>query len=196
VAAGAALAADIDEKHSKASQVAGPLGSFMRIFTGAHRTRTHWPLVIIPLLTAWVWALINVFGPGWELGATLGLTIALGWPFCTAAILPEKYEKVAAAIAIPVGIFVAWLAATKGFQPDWWLYAAIPVPYFTHLLGDTPTPAGISWLAPFTKTKFSAGLFKSGGFVENSIVSPLLLLAIGFVTWRLFDVGAFGGNWF
>lgn len=195
VAVGAALAADIDERNSKASQVAGPLGSFLRLFTGSHRTRTHWPLVVIPVLTAWCWYLISYAGAGWAFGVTCGLLVALGWPFATAAILPKRNEKFVAFFSIPAGVALAWWIATEGYVPDWWLYAAVPIPYFTHLLGDTPTPAGIAWLGPFSKHKFSARLFHSGGSFELSVVTPLLFLACGWGAWRLFQLGAFAGPW-
>lgn len=195
VAVGAALAPDIDEGNSKASQVAGGLGSIVRIFTGAHRTRTHWPLVMIPLLTAWCWFLINHTSGGWALGATCGIAVALGWPFSTAMILPRKYEKIVVVVAIPAGAALAWWMATRGVQPDWWLYAALPVPYFAHILGDTPTPAGISWLGPFSKAKFSAHLFRSGGAIETSFVTPALTILIGWLAWSLWNLGAFSGTW-
>lgn len=195
VAVGAALAADIDEKSSKASQAADGFGSVLRLFTGPHRTRTHWPLVAIPALTAWCWALINFFGAGWAFAVTCGLLVAIGWPFATAAVLPRRNEKFVAAFSVPAGAALAWWMATRGIEPGWWLYAAVPVPYFVHLLGDTPTPAGIAWFGPFSKRPVSAKLFRSGGTFELAVISPLLTLAVAWVTWRLFDAGAFEGAW-
>lgn len=196
VAVGAALAADIDEKHSKASQASGSvIGGVLRLFTGPHRTRTHWPLVAIPALTAWCWALINQFGAGWAFAVTCGLLVAIGWPFATAAVLPKRNEKFVAAFSVPAGAGLAWAIHRYGVAPDWWIYAAVPVPYFAHLLGDTPTPAGICWFGPMSKRRFSAHLFSSGGTIELSVVTPLLFLAVGWVAWRLHSLGAFEGPW-
>jgi membrane-bound metal-dependent hydrolase YbcI (DUF457 family) len=195
VAVGAALAADIDEKHSKASQSAGVIGSVARLATGSHRTRTHWPLLTIPLLSAWCWYLIAHAGAGWSLGVTCGVLVAIGWPFATAMVLPKGAEKAVAAVSIPAGAVLAWWMATRGIAPAWWLYAAIPVPYLAHIIGDTPTPAGIAWAGPLSTKKFSAHLFHSGGFVELSIVTPLLVAASLWAGWQLIEAGAFSGPW-
>lgn len=195
VAVGAALAADIDEKNSKASQAADGFGWLLRFFAGPHRTRTHYPLVMIPVLSAWCWFLINRAGPGWPFAVTCGLLVAIGWPFATAALLPKRNEKFVAAFSVPAGAALAWYMATRSIEPGWWLYAAIPVPYLAHLVGDTPTPAGIAWLGPFSKSKFSAGLFRSGGTFETKVVTPLLVLACAWFGWQLASGGAFDGIW-
>lgn len=195
VAVGAGLAPDIDERHSKASQAAGALGSVARLATGAHRTRTHWPMLTIPLLTAWCWYLINVVGPGWAFGITCGVLLAVGWPFVAVAVLPRNIEGIFAVVSIPAGIYLAWYLHRHGVEPSWWLYAAVPVPYLAHIIGDTPTPAGIAWLGPVSSHKFSAHLFHSGGTVENSIVTPLLLALNAWLLWRLIDLGTFAGAW-
>lgn len=195
VAVGAALAADIDEQNSKASQSAGLAGSVLRLFTGSHRTRTHWPLVAVPALAAWCWFLILHAGAGWPFAVTCGVLVAVGWPFAVSAVVPKRNEKFLAAFSIPAGAALAWWLATNGIEPGWWLFAAIPVPYFAHLLGDSPTPAGIAWFGPFSQRRISAGLFRSGGTFELSVVTPLLFVAIAWVTWRLYEAGAFSGPW-
>ena len=195
VAVGAGLAPDIDEKHSKASQATGLVGSAARIVTGSHRTRTHWPLVTVPALIAWCWYLINVAGPGWAFAVTCGVLLAVGWPFVAVAVLPRNIEGIIAVASIPAGIWLAWYLHRHGIEPSWWLYAAIPAPYLAHIVGDTPTPAGIAWFGPFTDRTVSAHLFRSGGTVENSIVTPLLLVLNGWLAWRLLELGTFSGPW-
>lgn len=195
VAVGAGLAPDIDEKHSKASQSAGALGAVARVATGSHRTRTHWPLITIPLLTYWCWWLMATAGPGWPFAITCGVLIALGWPFIAVAVLPRNIEKIIAVASIPAGAGIAWAIQSHGLIPGWWLYAAVPAPYLAHIVGDTPTPAGIAWIGPFSKRAISAHLFHSGGFVELRIVTPLLTATVAYLTWRLAAGGAFHGRW-
>lgn len=194
VAVGASLAADIDERHSIASQGAGLFGSLARIITsagGGHRTVTHYPLLWVGGLTLLCWALISGSVGGRWLAVLLGVLTALGVPFVIGPKRRSKLGPLLDVVVVAVAVGVGMAVTRWGITADWWLYAAVPVPYLAHLIGDTPTPAGVPWLFPLSSSRFGVGLFHSGAAFERLVVSPLLVLACGWCIWRLYELGAF-----
>lgn len=188
VAVGAALAADIDEKHSVASQGAGLFGSLTRAVTGTfggHRTVTHYPLLWIPALTALCFGLINGGVDGSWLGVVCGVFAALGFPFLAGPKRRSALGPLLDVLTVAVGVAVWWGVTHFEVQADWWMYAAIPVPYLAHLIGDFPTPSGIPALWPLSNKSFGFKLFHSGGWFENTVVAPALTLACVWCAYRL-----------
>jgi membrane-bound metal-dependent hydrolase YbcI (DUF457 family) len=173
VAIGASLSPDADEGHSTASRGLGPIGTVVRLFAGGHRGRTHSPLIAVGMFGL-CWLAMQGWGNGWLFAGLCAFMVAAGAPFISNTLIDKK---VGWPISITAGLIT--LAGIRYFdiQPDWWLYAAIPVPYLLHMVGDTPTPAGVPWFHPLSKRKFGFGLFKSGGKFEQIVVTPLLLVS-------------------
>lgn len=196
VAIGAGLAADIDEKHSISSQGAGLFGSLARVITsatGGHRTFTHYPLLWTAGLTVLCAAMIGGHLSGMWLGVTAGVFVALGFPFLVGPRRRSKLGPLLDVLTIGVAVGTWWLIGYYEIEAGWWLYAAIPVPYLAHMVGDTPTPQGISWLFPLSRRKLGFNLFHSGGSFETTVVTPLLVVTCAAGFWFLISAGAFAG---
>lgn len=198
VALGSGLAADIDEEHSISSQGAGIFGSLARVVTsigGGHRTVTHYPLLWMAGLTALCFALITGTLGSSALAVVVGVFVALGFPFIVGPRRRSRLGPLLDLVTCAVAVGAGWFVLHTGLEPGWWLYAAIPIPYLTHLLGDTPTPQGIAWLFPFSRRRISLGLFHSGGPFERLVVTPVLVLACTALVYALYQHGAFTGDW-
>ncbi|HOT80430.1 MAG TPA: metal-dependent hydrolase [Microthrixaceae bacterium] len=187
VAVGAALIADVDEQHSVSAQGLGVAGAAVRVAssaTGGHRTLTHYPLLCVGGLIALCRWLIGA-GPGWWFAGLCGVMIAAGTPHLIGKKRRSKAGPFVSVVALGAGALAAWLLHRYNVAPDWWLYAAVPIPYLAHLVGDTPTPAGVPWLHPLSSRKFGLPVFHSGGTFENTVVCPLLIAANAFALYRL-----------
>jgi membrane-bound metal-dependent hydrolase YbcI (DUF457 family) len=162
VAVGAALAPDLDERHSLAGHD-NPV-SWFPIY-GGHRQRTHW------LLTAAVVALVAVLCQH-DRAAT---AVLVGFTSCTGgAAVSRRLRSAGALLCVPYGV-VLGEAAYRWVPGGWWLVAAVAFPYASHLLvGDLFTPGGEPLLGPFSKRKVSLPLFHVGGLVEALVVTPLV----------------------
>ena len=170
VAAGSALAPDLDESHSLPSQ-SNPIAK-LPIF-GGHRTRTHTVLAVVLVALAAVWCSHSAEASGVLAGfmASMGAAWALA-----------RQRHVGLLTGIGAGCAIGWVTATY-VQPGWWLVAATALPYLSHLLGDWLTPGGVPLLMPATRHKWSAGLFRTGGAVELLVMTPLLLIAAIGAMW-------------
>ncbi len=62
------------------------------------------------------------------------------------------------------------------------MIAAVAVPYFSHLLGDTITPGGVPWLLPATQ-RWSISLFRTGQTFERTVLSLLLAATAAVAVW-------------
>ncbi len=166
VAAGAALAPDLDEAHSLGGH-ANPV-SLLAIF-GGHRRRTHCLLAV-----AAVAALAVVCASD-----RLAAAIVVGFAACTGgAVLSRRLSGGGALLCVPFGIAVGD-AAFRWVPGGWWLVAAVAFPYASHLVGDGLTPGGLPLFLPFSQRKVSLHLFRTGHAVEHLVVTPVVgLLAL------------------
>lgn len=193
-AIGAGLAADIDEKHSISSQGAGLFGALARVITsaaGGHRTVTHYPLLWVGGLSLLCWGLIGGGVSGTWLGVTLGIFVALGFPFLIGPKRRSHLGPLLDVLTIAVAVGTWWLVQHYGVTAGWWLFAALPVPYLAHMVGDTPTPQGVPWLFPLSRRRLGFNLFHSGGSFETTVITPLLIIACAAGAWYLVAGGAF-----
>lgn len=173
VSAGAALAPDLDERHSTAGRD-NPI-SWLPLF-GGHRRRTHCLLAV---------ALVAGVAVLCQLGHD-STVILVGFAACTGAgVLLRRLSGLGVVLGVPFGIAGGWVAAN--YVPGgWWLIAAVAIPYASHLVGDGVTPGGLPLLLPFSQRKFSAHLFRTGGVGERLVVSPLLHLLELWALWAAF----------
>lgn len=198
VALGAGLVADVDQSQSIAGQGLGYVGGFVRVITGragGHRTLTHYPLLWVGGLSLLCWVLIEGRLRGHWFGMLCGFFAATGMPFLVGPNGRSGLGPLLDFLALAVGLGTWWGISHYGVQPDWWLYASVPVPYLAHLVGDTFTPSGVPWLHPWKRKRYGLGLFKAGGSFETTIVSPLLVLACVVALHRMSVTGALTGPW-
>jgi membrane-bound metal-dependent hydrolase YbcI (DUF457 family) len=180
VCAGAALLPDLDHEDGTLAHALGPathlLTRLVAWASGGHRHATH-SLAFAAAAGAGTWALAG-HASRW---ATLGLTLALlaaglraldinataGWPRC-------------------------WLAAAALTAIAWWrMPPAWPfIPWsvalgcLAHLAGDWLTPEGVALLWPWgVRFELPVIDIHTDRFTERRIIAPLLLVAIGVLTW-------------
>ena len=176
VAAGSALAPDLDEHGSLAGR-ANPI-SALPIF-GGHRTRTH------TLMTAVLVVLVTLLCER-DRAATAAL---VGFFACTGgSVLFATARRGGALVSVPFGVLAGCLSY-RYLSAGWWLTAAVAWPYLSHLLADSLTVGGVPLLMPFTRHRFSLGLMKTGHLLERVVVTPLILAAAVAGCWVAFEPG-------
>jgi membrane-bound metal-dependent hydrolase YbcI (DUF457 family) len=173
VAAGAALAPDLDESRSLGGR-ANPV-SELPVF-GGHRTRTH------TLLAA---ALVTAVTLLCERGI-LATAVLVGFFACMgSAVVSRSMRQAGAFLSVPFGIAAGYLSY-HFVHAGWWLTAAIALPYLSHLMADSLTKGGVPWLMPLTKKDFTLGLMKTGHFLEHMFFTPLFVVAAAVASWVAF----------
>lgn len=168
VAAGSALAPDLDEARSMPGR-ALPL-SYLPIF-GGHRTRTH-TLVAVGVVTGVaVGCSFGAVASGAFAGfmATMGAVWVAGW---------LRHKRHGALFVLAAGAaFGLAVANLVGGGP--WLALAVGPAYASHLFGDSLTPGGVPFLMPASSHGWSVGWFRTGQLGEKVIVAPLVSIAAG-----------------
>ena len=173
VAAGSALAPDLDEHESLAGR-ANPI-SDLPIF-GGHRTRTH------TLMTAALVVAVTLLCER-DRTATAAL---VGFFACTGgSVLFATARHWGALVSVPFGLLAGYLSYHY-LSAGWWLIAAVALPYLSHLLADSLTVGGVPLLMPFTRRRFSLGLMKTGHLVERAFFTPLIMAAAVVASWVVF----------
>ena len=193
VAAGAALAPDIDEPHSLAGRD-NPMSLLgypvlrrgrdawtrcwlaWRPLFGAHRCRTHYLVAVAGVALA---ALVC----SWSRPAG---SVLVGVAACTGGgALSRRLAGAGWLLCIPFGVTVGY-GCWRWVPGGWWLWAAVAVPYASHLLGDAMTPHGVPFWGPWNRHCYSMHLFRSGQSGERLIVTPLVHLAAGWAAYQAF----------
>ncbi len=173
VAAGTALAPDLDERQSLGGRC-NPI-SDLPIF-GGHRTRTH---------TLAMAALVVLVTLLCERSAT-ATAVLVGFMACTGgSVLSATARKAGALASVPLGAAAGYLAY-RYVGAGWWLTAAVALPYLSHLVADWLTRGGVPLLMPFTKHKFSLSLMRTGHLAERLLFTPLILVVAIGASWIAF----------
>lgn len=174
VAAGAALAPDLDESESLGGR-ANPI-SELPIF-GGHRTRTH---TIATALLVTVVALLCERN-------RMAAAILVGFTACMGgSIVSTRLRQAGALLSVPFGIAAGYVSY-KYVPGGWWLVAAVALPYFSHLLADSLTKGGVPLLMPITKHKYTLGLMKTGHFLEQAFFTPIIFVGAMLACWVAFS---------
>jgi len=173
VAAGTALAPDLDESESLGGR-ANPI-SELPLF-GGHRTRTHTLLTAAAVLTIVLLCERNV----------IATAIFVGFMSCMGgSILSSRLRYAGAWLSVPFGVLMG-LLSYYSVHAGWWLTAAVALPYVSHLLADSLTKGGVPLLMPFTKHRFTLGLMRTGRLAEQILTLPIAAIAAaaGWVAFR------------
>jgi len=172
VAAGTALAPDLDEHQSLGGR-ANPI-SDLPLF-GGHRTRTH-----------------TLFAAAVVLGLALlcqrdraAMAVFVSFMACTgSSVLLATVRRAGCFLSVPLGGLAGYVSY-RYLSAGWWLTAAVALPYLSHLVADAVTVGGVPLLMPFTRRRFSLGLMKTGHLAERLVCTPLISLATGAAVWVL-----------
>ncbi len=172
VAVGAALAPDLDEAHSLSGR-SNPI-SALPIF-GGHRTRTH-TLVAVAAVALLAWA-SAIYGSRDEVAGVVAFAATMGgaWAF-------SGVKRMGMPGALAFGAALGFIVA-RWVPTGWWLIAALPGPYLSHLVGDAMTPGGVPFLMPFSNGKWSLHLFRTGKTAEKILVTPLVAAGAVVTAW-------------
>ena len=170
VAAGAALAPDLDEHQSLGGR-ANPI-SDLPIF-GGHRTRTHTLLAAAVVLGL---ALLCQH-------VRTAMAVFVGFMACTgSSVLLATVRRAGCFLSVPLGALAGYVSY-KYLSAGWWLTAAVALPYLSHLAADAITVGGAPMLMPFSKHRFSLGLMRTGHVMERIVCTPLISISAGAVAW-------------
>jgi membrane-bound metal-dependent hydrolase YbcI (DUF457 family) len=170
VAAGAALAPDLDEHQSLGGR-ANPI-SDLPIF-GGHRTRTHTLLAAAVVLGL---ALLCQRDRT-AMAVFVGFMARTGGSVALATV-----RRAGCFLSVPLGALAGYVSHSY-LSAGWWLTAAVALPYLSHLMADAVTVGGVPLLMPFTKHRFSLGLIKTWHLTERVIFTPLILATASVATW-------------
>lgn len=172
--AGAALVPDIDHHNSTITKTFGPITAVLswvvRKISGGHRYGTH---SIFGIGTAGAMAQYGVMYrhtiPG---QVVLSVIMILGFAGMIRLFrIPGWFDDVAP-IPIVIGI-VHFTDLPLGIIPP-----ALVLGCAIHVIGDVVTKSGCPLFWPFSKTRVKLALFKTNGFCEKWIVTPVVILGI------------------
>lgn len=191
VAAGAALAPDLDHQSSTATHAWGPItrgiGFILGKLCGGHRQGTH-ALLAIPVAWLVAYAAVEI-AQGWPAGVVVALCAALAFIACE-DIVPGRWER-----TWPYNI--AWSAAAGWaaiyYQPNLaWLPWAVAIGWAAHIAGDALTRGGVPLLKPFTSRRFALTGLRTGGTWETITA---WILTVGVVTLTAATITTFPDPW-
>lgn len=173
--AGFALVSDLDEPKSTISQqfgpIARPVSLFTRYIAGGHRRATHtWPMILLMGGLGYLSTLQPLVG---------GFLLATAFILGLRTIMPY-YISLMQAKVLPGALLVGGVLGASGILNPLVLLVAPPLGIVLHALGDWPTPQGIPWFWPWTRT-FSLNRFKAGDQVETGAVIPVMLFLLAVV---------------
>lgn len=143
VAAGWALAPDIDEPGSTVSRFLGPISRgashIIRVLSGGHRELTHtWLFVALAVALGFLATLLPH-------GAGVGVIVFCATTLAWGTAIPGFLHKLAPLIGIAAGA----LSAHTAPEP---IIFAMAYGTWLHILGDMATKSGVAVLAPWKKT--------------------------------------------
>lgn len=177
VAAGAALAPDIDHPGSTVSRSLGPASRLasagVSAAAGGHRMLTH-SFAFVALVAAVAWGTMALWGP----------TAAALWAAIPVALAtPLLARRLPIFISTGTGLLLAallWYAIHDGLLAyDGWLLPAVTIGVLLHTVpGDLLTPSGVPLLAPFTRRRFAIPLFRTGSPVEALVGTGLTVTTV------------------
>lgn len=190
---GGSILPDADMKRTVADELFGPftrgirwgtvtlipgLWTLVRPFLGGHRGRTHRiEGVILFLAGLWLCTL-------WRIPSTIVVVLGAGLALRTAHLILEwlfgiRYRKRYWLPLFAVSLGVGWLFWTSGAPLPVQVPFALAFACLVHIGGDILTDAGVKvTFASEKKVKIPEPFaFKAGGWVENTIVVPPMLIA-------------------
>jgi membrane-bound metal-dependent hydrolase YbcI (DUF457 family) len=187
VTSGAALLPDLDHPQSTIARTFGPVSQAIshgvNIISGGHRMMTH-SLFFTALTTGGTWAAIHFLG---DVAAWV-IIFAMAGLAARGLHLGPKSGMASWATTTGVAVAVTAVAAVWGPSNFEWLYWAMGVGVFLHLVGDSITPSGIPLFWP-SKLRLALPVLPStGGFVELKILTPIMILAIVWYTFQAVQV--------
>lgn len=181
VAAGAALAPDIDHPGSTVSRRLGLAGRAAAVGVGAlaggHRMLTH-SLAFVALVGAGAYAAVALWGTA--AAATLAaIPVLLALPLLVRR-LPLAISGMSALLAATC---LWWLIWAGWLDTAGWIVPAVTLGVLLHTVpGDLLTPSGVPLLAPFSTRRFAIPLFRTGSPTEG-IVGTVLAGAGGWLVY-------------
>jgi membrane-bound metal-dependent hydrolase YbcI (DUF457 family) len=160
VAAGTALAPDLDETESLGGR-ANPI-SHLPLF-GGHRTRTHTLLAAALVLAATLLCERDVLATAILVGfmATMGGSVFSG-----------RLRYNGAMLSVPFGLLAGFLSY-RYVHAGWWLVAAVGPAYLSHLAADSLTKGGVPLLIPLSHHRYTIGLMRTGHLAERILTVPI-----------------------
>ena len=177
VAAGAALAPDIDHPGSTVSRSFGPVSRLastgVSAAAGGHRMLTH-SLAFVALVGAVAWG-----STAWW-----GASAAALWASIPVAVaIPLLARRLPVFISSSTGAMIAvalwWAIHNEVLAYDSWLVPALTVGVLLHTVpGDLLTPSGVPLLAPFSRRRFAIPLFRTGSPAENVVGAGLTVATV------------------
>lgn len=185
VCAGAALAPDLDHpERSSASNslgvVTNTLSRFLELISGGHRKGTH-SFVGIAFFTALVVLSMQFLAPWGPLLVVFLLSAFTANALDLDKVLPQLP-------GLPARIVLAGLctvaAHTLSGGDYGWLMYAMMFGTFLHIVGDFITIGGVPWLWPIMQRTWHILPLRAGGTVENWVITPLLILTLGYALWN------------
>ncbi|MGH8828907.1 MAG: metal-dependent hydrolase [Jiangellaceae bacterium] len=183
LAAGAALAPDLDHHKGTAAAVWGPLtralGRGVAAACGGHRNGTHTlaAAAIAALLTWWA-----IEAGGWWERIVLAFLAGLAF-VAWEGLLPGRWERLWSANLAASAGFGWWAAEQVDF--DGWVGVAVAVGWVAHLAGDVVTDGGAPLLKPLIATRFRLTRLNTGGRWETMIgwVLTVAVVALVVAAW-------------
>lgn len=177
MAAGAALAPDLDHSSGTATHAWGPvtraIGYLIGRLTGGHRAGTH-ALLAIPTAALITWAALDVAG-SWPAGIVVALCAALAFIACE-DVIPGRWERIWP-FNLGWSAFAGWAAVRSDLDLSW-LPWAVAVGWAAHIAGDVVTTSGCPLWLPFTRHRVNLTRARTGGSWE-SVTAWVLTVAIG-----------------
>lgn len=193
VVAGCSFLPDLDMKRTAADELFGPftrgfrwgtrtltpgLWTLVRPFLGGHRQRSHRVEgVVLFLFGIWLCHL-------WAIPSTVVVVFATGLGLRSAHLVVEwlfgiRYRRRYWIPLLFVSCVVGYLFWTSGAHLPGWVPFAMALGCAVHILGDCLTDSGVRLtFASEKKTKIPEPFaFKAGGWVENTLVVPPMLIA-------------------
>lgn len=192
--AGCSILPDADVKRSTVDELLGPvtrgirwgtvtlipgLWSFVRPFLGGHRQRSHRVEGVIAFLAA-VWILTH-----WRISSAVlvvfGVALAVRCLFLVATYLFDTtYRKRYWLPLLAVSLAGTYLFWQTGDPLPAYVPFAMAAGCAVHVLGDMTTDSGVKLTHLSEKPARllpEALCFKAGGWVENTIVVPVMIIA-------------------
>lgn len=166
VAAGAALAPDLDHRSGTATHAWGPvtraLGGIIGWATGGHRAGTH-ALLAVPAAWFATWAAVEHAG-SWPAMIVVALCAALAFIACE-DVIPGRWERIWP-YNLAWSALAGWGAVASGMDLTW-LPWAVAVGWAAHIVGDAVTTGGVPLLLPLSRRRFSLTNARTGGTWEK-----------------------------
>lgn len=184
--AGAALIPDLDHPQATIAQTFGPISKsaarLTALLAGGHRQGTH-----SLLFTAGFGALCYLVGISSELFGTnvpsmVLMFVLAAFTFRGLNLVPPRASGTFKGVMVILEAAALTYAMTY-FMPTtwWWLGLAGAMGALIHLLGDMLTPEGVPYFWPARWRASIPIIAHTGNVMEKFLISPLMLLALGWM---------------